>query len=79
MTSTLGRYFLKRYLTIVFWLFLGLALLIFIVNFTETTRSLAEVAGFDVSTGLAMAALDRPASRPGSSSRRSAQARSSSA
>lgn len=60
MISTLSRYFLKRYLTIVFWLFLGLALLIFIVNFTETTRNLADIAGFDVSTGLAMAALQTP-------------------
>jgi lipopolysaccharide export system permease protein len=60
MRWTLGRYFLRRYLGITFWFFLGLSLLIFIVNFTETTRRMGDMDGFALSIGLSFAALQTP-------------------
>ena len=60
MRWTLARYFLRRYLGITFWCLLGLSLLIFIVNFTETTRRMGDVEGYGLGIGFYFAAMQTP-------------------
>ena len=60
ITTTLGRYFLKRYLVTTFWFFAGVAAIIFLVDFSETTRRMAGLPGFSVQGALIMTALRLP-------------------
>ena len=57
---TLGRYFFTRYLTMSLWFLVGLAVLIFIIIFTELSDRLGSIPGSSVGLTLAVAALQTP-------------------
>lgn len=57
---TLGRYFARRYATITFWNFIGVAALVFIVNFTETSGRFAGLPGYSPWWALSLAGLQVP-------------------
>ena len=52
MGWTLGRYFFFRYATITLWFFVGIFALVFIIDFTELSGSLAGLPGFTVRMAL---------------------------
>jgi lipopolysaccharide export system permease protein len=58
--STLGRYFFRRYITTALWFFLGVSAIIFLADFSETTRRLSGFTGYTVTGALAMTALRVP-------------------
>lgn len=58
--STLGRYFLIRYLVTTFWFFLGVISIVFLIDFSETASRLAGLPGYSVRIGLTMTALRLP-------------------
>ena len=58
--STLGRYFLVRYLVTTFWFFLGVISIVFLVDFSETAGRLAGLPGYTVQIGLMMTAVRLP-------------------
>lgn len=58
--STLGRYFLRRYLVTAMWFFLGVNAIIFLADFSETSRRLGGMEGFTVLSGLAFTAMRTP-------------------
>ena len=60
MGWTLGRYFFFRYVTITLWFFLGIFALVFIIDFTELSGSLAGLPGFTVRKALGVSALRVP-------------------
>lgn len=60
MGWTLGRYFLRRYASIAFWLFLGLYALVSLIDFTELTNRRSGVPGFTLTTGLIISAARVP-------------------
>ncbi len=60
MGWTLHRYFLRRYAITTGWFFLGLFLLIFLIDFTEFTSRVAGLSGYTVPIGLGMSALRVP-------------------
>jgi lipopolysaccharide export system permease protein len=60
MGWTLGRYFFFRYLAIACWFFAGIFALVFIIDFTEFSRSAGGLPGFTVRTGLLVSALRVP-------------------
>ncbi len=60
MGWTLGRYFFFRYATITLWFFLGIFALVFIIDFTELSSSLAGLPGFTVRKALGVSALRVP-------------------
>ena len=60
MGWTLGRYFFFRYATITLWFFLGIFALVFIIDFTELSGSLAGLPGFTVRKALGVSALRVP-------------------
>lgn len=60
MGWTLHRYFLRRYAITTAWFFLGLFVLIFLVDFTEFTSRVAGLSGYTVPLGLGMSALRVP-------------------
>jgi lipopolysaccharide export system permease protein len=57
---TLGAYFMRRYLVITFWFFLGIFGLIFIVNFTEISRRMSDLPGYSFWWGISFAMLQTP-------------------
>lgn len=60
MGWTLHRYFLRRYAVTTTWFFLGLFVLIFLVDFTEFTSRVAGLSGYTIPLGLGMSALRVP-------------------
>lgn len=60
MITTLGRYFLKRYLAVTLWFFLGVTAIVFLIDFSETTGRFSDLAGFSVSGALYLTALRLP-------------------
>lgn len=57
---TLSRYFFKRYMITALWFFLGVCGIIFLADFSETSRRMAGFVGYSVSGGLLMTALRLP-------------------
>jgi lipopolysaccharide export system permease protein len=60
MLSTLGRYFFRRYIITAMWFFLGVSAIIFLADFSETTRRLSGFTGYTVLGALAMTAMRVP-------------------
>ena len=58
--STLGRYFFKRYISTAFWFLLGVSAIIFLADFSETSRRLSGLNGYSLYGALAMTALRVP-------------------
>jgi lipopolysaccharide export system permease protein len=58
--STLGRYFFKRYIITAFWFLLGVSAIIFLADFSETSRRLSGLTGYTVYGALAMTAMRVP-------------------
>ncbi len=58
--STLGRYFLRRYLITSIWFFLGVCGIVFLADFSETSRRFGSLEGFTVLGGLAFTAMRTP-------------------
>jgi lipopolysaccharide export system permease protein len=58
--STLGRYFFKRYIITAIWFLLGVSGIIFLADFSETSRRLSGLAGYSVAGALAMTAMRVP-------------------
>jgi lipopolysaccharide export system permease protein len=58
--STLSRYFFRRYIVTALWFFLGVSAIIFLADFSETTRRLSGFAGYSVAGALAMTAMRVP-------------------
>lgn len=57
---TLGAYFMRRYLVITFWFFVGIFGLIFIINFTEVSRRVSDLPGYSIWWGISFAGLQTP-------------------
>lgn len=58
--NTIQRYIFRYVFKITFYLFLGISLLVFLVDFTEMNNRLSGVAGFSVQLGLSLAAIRLP-------------------
>ncbi|MDO6963680.1 LPS export ABC transporter permease LptG [Rhizobium alvei] len=58
--GTLFRYFLKRHLLTLMWFFIGVACLIFVIDFIETSSISSEVAGFTLLDGVILTLLRVP-------------------
>jgi lipopolysaccharide export system permease protein len=58
--STLGRYFLKRYLITAIWFLLGISAIIFLADFSETARRMSNLPGYSVPAALGLTALRLP-------------------
>jgi len=58
--TTLGRYFLGRYLMTTFWFFLGVTSIVFLVDFSETASRLGGLPGYSVTLGLIMTSVRLP-------------------
>lgn len=58
--STLGRYFFRRYVITAFWFMLGVSAIIFLADFSETTRRLSGLVDYSVFGALGMTALRLP-------------------
>jgi lipopolysaccharide export system permease protein len=58
--STLWRYFFLRYIVTAFWFLLGVSAIIFLADFSETTRRLSGLAEFSVFGAFGMTALRLP-------------------
>ena len=46
--STLGRYFLKRYLLTMFWFLIGVASIVFLIDFSETSGRMSGLTGYSL-------------------------------
>ncbi len=57
---TLGRYFLLRHMVLTSWLFVGLFLLVFIINFTEISRRMSDASNYSINWALGFAGLQTP-------------------
>ena len=57
---TLGAYFMRRYLIITFWFFVGIFGLIFIINFTEISRRVSDLPGYSIWWGVSFAGMQTP-------------------
>ncbi|PZO77165.1 MAG: LPS export ABC transporter permease LptG [Mesorhizobium amorphae] len=60
MGPTLFRYFLVRYAVITLWFFLGVFLLVFLVDFTEMMRRIGDAEGVTVGAVAAVSAMRVP-------------------
>ena len=58
--STLGRYFLKRYLITTFWFMAGVAGIVFLIDFSETSGRMSGLTGYNVFGALIMTLLRLP-------------------
>jgi lipopolysaccharide export system permease protein len=58
--STLGRYFFRRYIVTALWFLLGVSAIIFLADFSETSRRLSGFSGYTVGGALAMTAMRVP-------------------
>ncbi|TPW33395.1 LPS export ABC transporter permease LptG [Martelella alba] len=59
--STLGRYFLRRYIITILWFFGGITSLILLINFSETVGSIGNNVDNGMLIALAVTALQLPA------------------
>ncbi len=57
---TLSRYFFKRYIITSVWFLLGVCGIIFLADFSETSRRMSGFVGYSVTGGLLMSALRLP-------------------
>ena len=57
---TLGRYFFLRYIALTFWFFVGAAMIVFIVGFTEISGQIGGGIENGAGAGLAISALQTP-------------------
>ena len=60
INTTLGRYFLKRYLATTGWFLLGVMSIVFLVDFSETTSRMSSLTGYSIGGALLMTALRLP-------------------
>lgn len=60
MGWTLGRYFFFRHMAVMCWFFLGIFALVYIVDFTELSRRMADAPEFSMRIGLLMSATRVP-------------------
>lgn len=60
MGWTLSRYFFFRYVTITTWFILGIAALVFIINFTELSSRVSDIAGFSTGLAISLSAMRVP-------------------
>ncbi|MBL0371239.1 LPS export ABC transporter permease LptG [Rhizobium sp. KVB221] len=60
MTGTLFRYFLKRHLSTIFWFFLGVASLVFLIDFIENSSLRGSVPGFTLLDSLYLTLVRMP-------------------
>lgn len=60
MGWTLSRYFFFRYVTITTWFFLGIAALVFIIDFTELSSRTSDIANFSTGLALSVSAMRVP-------------------
>ncbi|HEV7435465.1 MAG TPA: LPS export ABC transporter permease LptG [Pseudorhizobium sp.] len=58
--STLGRYFFRRYMATAIWFFLGVSGIIFLADFSETSRRMASLEGYTVPAALLFTAMRIP-------------------
>jgi lipopolysaccharide export system permease protein len=58
--TTLNRYFFMRYAITTFWFFIGVASIVFLVDFSENAGRLSSLPGYSVTVGLAMTAVRLP-------------------
>jgi len=58
--NTLSRYFFTRYAITTFWFLVGVASIVFLVDFSENASRLAGLPGYSVSIGLLMTAVRLP-------------------
>jgi lipopolysaccharide export system permease protein len=58
--TTLGRYFFRRYIVTALWFLLGVGAIIFLADFSETSRRMSGFTGYTVSAGLLMTAMRVP-------------------
>jgi len=58
--STLGRYFFRRYVVTALWFMLGVSAIVFLADFSETSRRMSGFVGYTVSAGLLMTAMRVP-------------------
>ena len=58
--NTLSRYFFKRYMITAVWFLLGVMGIVFLADFSETSRRMSSFVGYTVPGGLAMTALRVP-------------------
>ncbi|WP_117194171.1 LPS export ABC transporter permease LptG [Rhizobium terrae] len=58
--STLGRYFFRRYIATALWFMLGVSAIIFLADFSETSRRMSGFVGYTVWAGLMMTAMRVP-------------------
>jgi lipopolysaccharide export system permease protein len=60
MGWTLSRYFFFRYVMITTWFFLGIAALVFIIDFTELSSRTSDIANFSIGLALSVSAMRVP-------------------
>lgn len=60
MSPTLFRYFFKRYIVTACWFMIGVSGIIFLADFSETSRRMSAFVGYTVPGGLLMTALRLP-------------------
>jgi len=60
IAKTLSRYFFRRYVTTAGWFFLGVCGIIFLADFSETSRRLSDMEGYSVPAGLLFTAMRVP-------------------
>lgn len=60
LTSTLGRYFFRRYAITTFWFLTGIFSLIFIIDFSELSSRMSQLPHYSIGGGLLMTALRIP-------------------
>ncbi|MBP2547375.1 lipopolysaccharide export system permease protein [Neorhizobium galegae] len=60
ISRTLSWYFFKRYIITALWFFLGVCGIIFLADFSETSRRMSNFVGYTVPGGLLMSALRLP-------------------
>lgn len=58
--NTLGRYFFRRYIITAIWFFLGVAAIIFLADFSETSRRMGSLPGYTVLGALGLTAMRLP-------------------
>ncbi|MCO5730760.1 LPS export ABC transporter permease LptG [Rhizobium sp. SSA_523] len=58
--QTLSRYFFKRYMLTALWFFIGVCGIIFLADFSETSRRMSNFVGYTVTGGLLMSLLRLP-------------------
>ncbi|MBP1850745.1 lipopolysaccharide export system permease protein [Rhizobium halophytocola] len=60
MITTLGRYFLKRYIVVMLWFLLGVTAISYLIDFSESSGRFSDLDGFSVAGALYLTALRIP-------------------